>query len=135
MGSAAPRIAAPASPAADGRVHLSAAERERVDALRRQGIHRAQVINRAHILACLDRGVAPAQVQAVLGVAREAVMRTLGAYLRGGVELALFDLAEPADPAAAAPPAPGGGQRSDASSPPPGRLARVSRASCSSATR
>lgn len=134
MGSAAPRIAAPAPPAADGRVHLSAAERERVDALRGQGIHRAQVINRAHILACLDRGVAPAQVQAVLGVTREDVARTLGAYLRGGVELALFDLAEPADPAAT-PPAPGGGQRSDASSPPPGRLASSSRASCSSATR
>jgi hypothetical protein len=46
----------------------------------------------------LDRGVPEAQIMAVLGVGRTALWRARVAYLQGGLDLALFDIARPGRP-------------------------------------
>lgn len=50
------------------------------------------------MLSCLDQGVPEAQIMAVLGVGRTAVWRTRAAYLQGGLELAVFDVARSGRP-------------------------------------
>jgi transposase len=77
---------------------LSAGDRMIVDAVRSKGVHQAREVNRAHLLSCLDRGVPEVQVMAVLGVGRTALWRARAAYLQGGLELALFDIARPGRP-------------------------------------
>ncbi|WP_284415716.1 helix-turn-helix domain-containing protein [Acidovorax sp. SUPP3334] len=56
-------------------------------------------VNRAHVLSCLDRGIPEAQILAVLGIGRTSLWRTRSAYLQGGVELAVFDVARSGRPA------------------------------------
>lgn len=77
---------------------LSASDRSIVDAVRSKGVHQAREVNRAHVLSCLDRGVPEAQVMVVLGVGRTALWRARAAYLEGGLDLALFDVARPGRP-------------------------------------
>ncbi len=77
---------------------LSAGDRLIVEAVRSKGVHQAREVNRAHVLSCLDRGVPEAQVMAVLGVGRTALWRARAAYLQGGLDLALFDVARPGRP-------------------------------------
>jgi hypothetical protein len=77
---------------------LSARDRAIVEEVRSKGVHRAREVNRAHVLWCLDRGVAEAQIMAVLGVGRTALWRARVAYLQGGLDLALFDIARPGRP-------------------------------------
>ncbi len=77
---------------------LSAGDRSIVDAVRSKGVHQAREVNRAHVLSCLDRGVPEAQVMAVLGVGRTALWRVRAAYLQGGLDLALFDIARSGRP-------------------------------------
>lgn len=84
-------------------LHLSPEDREAVQALRSKGVHHSREVNRAHMLACLDAGLPEAQILAVLGVGRTALWRTRVAYLQGGLELALFDVARPGRPRKAAP--------------------------------
>ena len=79
-------------------LHLSAEDRAIVDEVRGKGLHHSREVNRAHVLACLDQGVPEAQILAVLGVGRTALWRTRAAYLQGGLELALFDVARPGRP-------------------------------------
>ena len=79
-------------------LHLTDEDREVIDSCRAKGLHHAREINRAHILSALDRGVAEAQIMAVLGVGRTAVWRTRSAYLEGGVEYALQDIERPGKP-------------------------------------
>jgi transposase len=79
-------------------LHLSEEDRAVVEEVRSQGLHQSREINRAHMLACLDRGVPQAQILTVLGLGRTALWRTRAAYLRGGLELALFDVARPGRP-------------------------------------
>jgi len=79
-------------------LHLSEEDRAVVEEVRSKGLHHSREINRAHMLACLDRGVPEAQILTVLGVGRTALWRTRAAYLQGGVELALFDVARPGRP-------------------------------------
>ena len=79
-------------------LHLSPEDREAVQALRSKGVHHSREVNRAHMLACLDAGLPEAQILAVLGVGRTALWRTRAAYLQGGLELALFDVARPGRP-------------------------------------
>lgn len=79
-------------------LHLTDEERELIEAYRAKGLHPAREVNRAHILAALDRGVPEAQIMAVLGVGRTAIWRTRSAYLDGGVEYALQDVARPGKP-------------------------------------
>lgn len=79
-------------------LHLSEEDRAVVEEVRGKGRHHSREINRAHMLACLDRGVPEAQILAVLGVGRTALWRTRAAYLQGGLELALLDVARPGRP-------------------------------------
>lgn len=79
-------------------LHLADEERELIEAYRAKGLHPAREVNRAHILSALDRSVPEAQIMAVLGVGRTAIWRTRSAYLEGGVEYALQDVARPGKP-------------------------------------
>jgi transposase len=71
---------------------LSEEDRLNVQDIRSKGLHQAREVNRAHVLSCLDRGVPESQIMAVLGIGRTAVWRARGAYLQGGLDLALFDV-------------------------------------------
>lgn len=79
-------------------LRLSDEDRVVVEEVRSKGLHHSREVNRAHVLACLDRGVPESQILAVLGVGRTALWRTRAAYLQGGLELALFDVARPGRP-------------------------------------
>jgi hypothetical protein len=76
-------------------LHLTEEDRSVLDEIRSKGVHRAREVNRAHVLSSLDRGIAEAQITAVLGIGRVAVWRTRTAYVQGGVQRAVFDLARP----------------------------------------
>lgn len=79
-------------------LRLSDEDRLIVDEIRNKGVHHSREVNRAHVLSCLDRGIPEAQIMAVLGIGRTAVWRTRAAYVQGGVELALFDVARSGRP-------------------------------------
>ena len=79
-------------------LHLTDADRALVDEIRSKGLHQSREVNRAHVLSSLDRGVPETQIMAVLGMGRTAVWRTRAAYLQGGVELAVFDVARSGRP-------------------------------------
>ena len=74
-------------------LQLTPADRAAVDEIRSKGMHHSREVNRAHALSCLDRGVPESQIMEVLGMGRTALWRTRAAYLQGGVELAVFDVA------------------------------------------
>jgi transposase len=77
---------------------LSPQDRATVEAVRGKGVHHSREVNRAHVLACLDEGIPEAQIQAVLGIGRTALWRTRAAYVQGGLDLALWDVARPGRP-------------------------------------
>jgi Homeodomain-like domain len=79
-------------------LHLTEEDRSVIEEIRSKGLHHARQVNRAHVLSCLDRGVPEAQIMAVLGVGRTSVWRTRAAYLQGGLELAVFDVARSGRP-------------------------------------
>jgi transposase len=79
-------------------MHLSENDRAIVEEVRSKGVHHSREVNRAHMLACLERGVPEAHILAVLGVGRTALWRTRAAYVQSGLELALFDVARPGRP-------------------------------------
>ena len=79
-------------------LQLSEEDRLVVEEVRSKGLHHSREVNRAHMLAGLDRGIPEVQILAVLGVGRTALWRTRAAYLEGGLELALFDVARPGRP-------------------------------------
>ena|SRR5664279_3446366 len=79
-------------------LQLAEEDRSAVDKIRSKGVHSTREVNRAHVLSCLDRGLPEAQIMAVLGIGRTAVWRTRAAYLQGGVELAVFDVARAGRP-------------------------------------
>ncbi len=79
-------------------LRLSNKARERIEEIRSKGLHHAREVNRAHILAALDRQVPEVQIMEILGVGRKMIWRTRAAYLDGGVEYALFDVARPGKP-------------------------------------
>ena len=79
-------------------LQLTPADRAAVDEIRSKGVHHSREVNRAHALSCLDRGVAESQIMEVLGMGRTALWRTRAAYLQGGVELAVFDVARSGRP-------------------------------------
>ena len=76
-------------------LRLSKQEREVVQGFRSKGEHMARELNRAHILAALDRKIPEQQIMEVLGVGRTAIWRTRTAYLEGGLEYALHDADRP----------------------------------------
>lgn len=77
---------------------LNRRERRIVDEFRSKGQHMAREFNRAHILAALDRKVPEQVIMEVLNVGRTAVWRTRAAYLEGGLDFALHDVARPGKP-------------------------------------
>jgi Homeodomain-like domain len=79
-------------------LRLTDEDRLIVDKMRHQGLHHSREVNRAHILSALDRGVPETQIRAVLGVGRTALWRARLAYLQGGVDLAMFDVARTGRP-------------------------------------
>jgi len=79
-------------------LHLSEEDRAAIDDIRAKGLHQAREVNRAHVFASLDQSVPEAQIRAVLGIGRTAVWRTRAAYLQGGVDLAVFDIARSGRP-------------------------------------
>ena len=79
-------------------LQLTEEDRSVIEEIRSKGLRQCREINRAHVLSCLDRGVPEAQIMAVLGVGRTALWRTRAAYLQGGLELAVFDVARAGRP-------------------------------------
>ncbi len=79
-------------------LHLSEDDRLVIDEIRRKGIHHSREVNRAHALSCLDRGIPEEQIMTVLGIGRTALWRTRSAYLQGGIDLAVFDVARAGRP-------------------------------------
>jgi hypothetical protein len=79
-------------------LHLTEEVRAVVDGNRGKGMHQTREVNRAHVLSCLDRGIPEAQIMQVLGIGRTALWRTRLAYLQGGVDLAVFDIARSGRP-------------------------------------
>lgn len=79
-------------------LHLSSKDRRVVGEVRAKGLRHVREVNRAHILAALDRRVPEAQIMQVLGVGRTAIWRTRRAYLEGGLQSALHDEQRPGKP-------------------------------------
>lgn len=79
-------------------LHLTDKDRELIESYRAKGLHHAREVNRAHVLSALDRGVPESQIMAVLGVGRTVIWRTRAAYLEGGAEYAVCDIARPGKP-------------------------------------
>jgi hypothetical protein len=79
-------------------LRLNKRDRQVVAEFRSKGLHMARELNRAHILAALDRQVPERQIMQVLNVGRTAVWRTRAAYLQGGLSLALYDEPRPGKP-------------------------------------
>lgn len=77
---------------------LSQKDRQALEAFRSKGNHMVRELNRAHILAALDRKISESQIMEVLGVGRTAIWRTRAAYLEGGLEFALQDVSRPGKP-------------------------------------
>lgn len=79
-------------------LRLSDEDRALIQSYRAKGLRHAREVNRAHVLSALDRGIPECQIMAVLGVGRTAIWRTRAAYLEGGAEYALCDMARPGKP-------------------------------------
>jgi len=79
-------------------LRLTHKDREALETFRTKGSHMAREVNRAHILAALERKVSESQIMAVLGVGRTAIWRTRAAYLQGGLEFAVRDAPRPGKP-------------------------------------
>jgi hypothetical protein len=79
-------------------LHLTDEDRLVIDEIRSKGVHPARAVNRAQVLSGLDRGLPEAHIMAVLGIGRTALWRTRAAYLQGGVQLAVFDVARSGRP-------------------------------------
>ena len=77
---------------------LSPKDRRTLKEFRSKGSHMARELNRAHILAALDRKIPENQIIEVLGVGRTVIWRTRAAYLEGGLAFALEDVARPGKP-------------------------------------
>ncbi|KQP37450.1 helix-turn-helix domain-containing protein [Pseudorhodoferax sp. Leaf274] len=102
-------------------LQLTPADRVTVEQIRSKGVHHAREVNRAHVLWCLDQGIPEARILEVLGVGRTALWRARAAYLQGGVERAVFDLARSGRPRRYGPEAEARVMQLVASKPPEGR--------------
>ena len=73
-------------------------DRARIGEICSKGTRQVRELNRAHVLAALDRKASEAAIMQVLGVKRKMIWRTRAAYRDGGLELALRDLPRPGKP-------------------------------------
>jgi len=81
------------------KLNLSDDDRLVIDGIRTKGVHHSRETNRAHILSSLDRGIPESHIMDVLKIGRATLWRIRLAYLQGGVELAVFDVARTGRPA------------------------------------
>ncbi len=79
-------------------LNLTDEDRSVIHEIRSKGVHSSREENRAHVLSSLDRGVPERQIMEVLGMGRTAVWRARAAYLQGGIDLAVFDVARSGRP-------------------------------------
>jgi len=79
-------------------LHLTKEDCELIESYRAKGLRHVREVNRAHILSALDRGISESQIMEVLSVGRTAIWRTRAAYLDGGAEYALRDVARSGKP-------------------------------------
>ena len=79
-------------------LNLTDEDRSVIHEIRSKGVHSSRGVNRAHVLSSLDRGVPERQIMEVLGMGRTAVWRARAAYLQGGIDLAVFDVARSGRP-------------------------------------
>ncbi len=79
-------------------LNLTDEDRSVIHEIRSKGVHSSREVNRAHVLSSLDRGVPERQIMEVLGMGRTAVWRARAAYLQGGIDLAVFDVARSGRP-------------------------------------
>ena len=77
---------------------LTDEDRARIAEICSKGTWQVREVNRAHVLAALDRKASEASIMQVLGVGRKMIWRTRAAYIDGGLELALTDLPRPGKP-------------------------------------
>ena len=77
---------------------LTKEDREQIGEICAKGVRQVREVNRAHVLAALDRKVPETCIMQVLGIRRTMIWRTRVAYLDGGLELALKDLPRPGKP-------------------------------------
>lgn len=79
-------------------LELKRRDRLIVKGLLRHGEHHAREMVRASMLMALDRGAEDKTIAQVLGVERTSIWRTRKAYLKGGLESALYDRPRPGRP-------------------------------------
>jgi transposase len=79
-------------------LRLTNEDRQLIESFRSKGLCNAREVNRAHILASLDRDIPESQIMDVLGIGRTIIWRTRAAYLEGGLEYALRDEARSGKP-------------------------------------
>jgi transposase len=79
-------------------LRLTNEDRQLIESFRSKGMSNAREVNRAHILASLDRDIPESQIMDVLGIGRTIIWRTRAAYLEGGLEYALRDEARSGKP-------------------------------------
>ena len=79
-------------------LNLTDEDRSVIHEIRSKGVHSSREVNRAHVLSSLDRGVPERQIMEVLGMGSTAVWRARAAYLQGGIDLAVFDVARSGRP-------------------------------------
>lgn len=78
--------------------HLKNDERTALEAMCSSGVNQVRLLQRAHILLALDKGIQDQQIADVLNIERTRIWRTRKRYLDGGLELALYDQARPGRP-------------------------------------
>jgi putative transposase len=76
-------------------VHLSPAERSRLEDLTSKGVISARTVTRARILLLLDEGWAPSDVPAAVGCGEATVRRVRSRYEQEGLERALTESPRP----------------------------------------
>ncbi|MBW4553204.1 MAG: helix-turn-helix domain-containing protein [Aphanocapsa sp. GSE-SYN-MK-11-07L] len=79
-------------------IHLTAKERERLQAIGSLGFCSVRLLQRVQMLLALDHGVPDCQIAEVLNLERTRIWRTRQRYLKGGLEQALDDQKRPRRP-------------------------------------
>ena len=79
-------------------VHLSTAEKEKLNLLVKNGIEHARVITRARVLLLADRGKIDKEIAGVFSLCSKTPYEIRKRYHRGGLSQALYDRPRPGQP-------------------------------------